>query len=203
VDKKRGFKHIQVNDRSFAMQLMLQLYKKRGYSHETLFTGAAVLDRYLALTGPQNFPSNQTTNLALTCLLIGAKLEQPKHPNFMNMINALEDLNGDKCKKEDLVNLEEKILRLLGFDFNFNGPKQFLDRYLRVLGYDANVKVNQMALQILTLSLVDEKLLNYRASQIAASAAILAINIFMVQKELKEGRSDTSINSFFYIKPSD
>ena len=51
-DKKRCFKHIQVNDRSFAMQLMLQLYKKRGYSHETLFTGAAVLDRYLALTGP-------------------------------------------------------------------------------------------------------------------------------------------------------
>lgn len=41
----------------------------------------------------------------------------------MNMINALEDLNGDKCRKEDLVELEEKILRLLGFDFNFNGPK--------------------------------------------------------------------------------
>lgn len=195
VDKKRGIKHIQVNDRSFAMQLLLQLYKKRGYSHETLFTGAAVLDRYLALSGPENFPSNQTTNLALACLLIGAKLEQPKHPNFMNMINALEDLNGDKCKKEDLVELEEKILRLLGFDFNFNGPKQFLDRYLRVLGYDNNAKVNQMALQILTLSLVDEKLLNYRASQIAASAVILAVNIFMVQKELKEGADPAS--SFF------
>lgn len=202
VDKKRGFKHIQVNDRSFAMQLMLQLYKKRGYSHETLFTGAAVLDRYLALTGPQNFASNQTTNLALACLLIGAKLEQPKHPNFMNMINALEDLNGDKCKKEDLVELEEKILRLLGFDFNFNGPKQFLDKYLRVLGYDNNTKVNQMALQILTLSLVDEKLLNYRASQIAASAVILAINIFMVQKELKEGISDSHANSFFAVSKS-
>jgi hypothetical protein len=113
------------------------------------------------------------------------------------MINALEDLNGDKCKKEDLVELEEKILRLLGFDFNFNGPKQFLDRYLRVLGFDSNAKVNQMALQILTLSLVDEKLLNYRASQIAASAVILAVNIFMVQKELKEGRADTSADSFF------
>ena len=55
-----------------------------------------------------------------------------------------------------------------------------MDRYLRVLGFDNNAKVNQMALQILTLSLVDEKLLNYRASQIAASAAILAINIYMV-----------------------
>ena len=115
----------------------------------------------------------------------------------MNMINALEDLNGDKCKKEDLVELEEKILRLLGFDFNFNGPKQFLDRYLRVLGYDNNAKVNQMALQILTLSLVDEKLLNYRASQIAASAVVLAINIYMVQKELKEGIADTCATSFF------
>ena len=61
--------------------------------------------------------------MALTCLLIGAKMEQPKHPNFMNMINALEDLNGDKCKKEDLVNLEETILRHFGFDFNFTGPK--------------------------------------------------------------------------------
>ena len=181
---------------------MLQLYKKRGYSHETLFTGAAVLDRYLALSGPENFPSNQTTNLALTCLLIGAKLEQPKHPNFMNMINALEDLNGDKCKKEDLVELEEKILRLLGFDFNFNGPKQFLDRYVRVLGYDNNAKVNQMALQILTLSLVDEKLLNYRASQIAASAVVLAINIFMVQKELKEG-TDPSTTSFFAVNQNE
>jgi hypothetical protein len=65
-----------------------------------------------------------------------------------------------------------------------------------VLGYDNNPKVNQMALQILTLSLVDEKLLNYRASQIAASAVILAVNIFMVQKELKEGTVDPA-NSFF------
>jgi len=50
--KSKGFKAIQVNDRSYAMQLMLQLYKKRGYSHETLFTSAAVLDRYLCLVGP-------------------------------------------------------------------------------------------------------------------------------------------------------
>ena len=121
--KSKGFKAIQVNDRSYAMQLMLQLYKKRGYSHETLFTSAAVLDRYLCLVGPQNFASCDTTKLALAALLIGAKLEQPKHPNFMNMINALEDLNGEKVKKDELVLLEEKVLRHLGFDFNFNGPK--------------------------------------------------------------------------------
>ena len=60
-----------------------------------------------------------------------------------------------------------------------------------------------MALQILTLSLVDEKLLNFRASQIAASDLILAINIFMVQKELKEGKSDSDADSFFYIKQSE
>ena len=60
-----------------------------------------------------------------------------------------------------------------------------------------------MALQILTLSLVDEKLLNFRASQIAASALILAINIFMVQKELKEGKSDSDADSFFYINQSE
>lgn len=82
----------------------------------------------------------------------------------MNMIVALEDINGEKCKKQDLVDLEEKILRKFNFDFNFNGPKQFLDRFIRVLGYQDNKKIHQIALQILTLSLVDAKLLNYRSS---------------------------------------
>lgn len=74
---------------------------------------------------------------------------------------------------------------------------------MRVLGYQDNTKIYQIALQILTLSLVDEKLLNYRCSQIAASALILAVNIYMVQKELKEGTSPFSTTSFFYIKPSE
>ena len=37
----------------------------------------------------------------------------------------------------------------------------------------------------------------------AASSLILAINIYMVQNELKEGKSDQDPSSFFYIRPQD
>jgi len=39
------------------------------------------------------------------------------------MIYALEDVNGDIVKREELIDLESKILRQFGFDFNFVGPK--------------------------------------------------------------------------------
>ena len=80
------------------------------------------------------------------------------------MIYALNDLNGDTVEREDLIELEQQILRQLGFDFNFVGPKQFLDRYMRVLDIEYKPKVYKMALQILSLSIVNQQLLDYRPS---------------------------------------
>lgn len=162
--RRRGFKPIQPKDRSYAMELMLQLYQARGYSFETLFAAANCFDRYVALVGPQNISKSDITKLALTCLLIGAKLEQPNYPNFNNMIYALKDLNGDKVTREELIEQEQKILRKFGFDFNFVGPKQFLDRYIRILELEYKPKVYKMALQILSLSIVNHELLSYRPS---------------------------------------
>jgi len=88
------------------MELMLQLYQARNYTYETLFAGASVFDRYVALVGHQNISKGDITLLAVTCLLIGAKLEQPNYPNFNNMIYALEDVNGDIVKREDIIDLE-------------------------------------------------------------------------------------------------
>lgn len=122
------------------------MYQARGYSFETLFAGANCFDRYVALAGPQNIAKSDITKLALACLLIGAKLEQPNYPNFNNMIYALEELNGDKVTREELIRQESVILRQFGFDFNFVGPKQFLDRYIRILGLEYKPKVYKMAL---------------------------------------------------------
>lgn len=168
------------------MELMLQLYQARKYSYETLFAGASVFDRYVALVGIQNISKNDITLLAVTCLLIGAKLEQPNYPNFNNMIYALEDVNGDILKREDLIHLEQKILRQFAFDFNFVGPKQFLDRYMRILELENKSKIQKMALQILSLSIVNHKLISYRPSQIAACSLIIALNIYTAQKHIKK-----------------
>ena len=74
---------------------------------------------------------------------------------------------------------------VLGFDFNFPGPVQPLERFLRVLYYDANHEVKLMSLEICKFSLNDPCFLNYRPSMVAASALIISINLFQKNKSDK------------------
>ena len=48
-------------------------------------------------------------------MLIAAKLEQPISPSFNRMIALLPSYEQNKFKKQDLINLEEKILIALQF----------------------------------------------------------------------------------------
>ena len=80
--------------------------------------------------------------------------------------------------KESLIELENEIIFMFGCDFNFHGPTNFLDRYLRVLDFHNEDVIQMMSSEISKFSLNDEKFLNYRPSQIAACSVILSINIF-------------------------
>lgn len=99
------------------------------------------------------------------------------------MINLLTDEEKKYVSKHSLIELEAKILCKMGFDFNFPGPMQSMERYLRVLNYDTNKTIQDMAFQICKFQLNDARFLNYKPSQIAACSVILAINIYEKDKE--------------------
>ena len=44
-----------------------------------------------------------------------------------------------------MINLEAKILMTLGFDLHFPGPVQSLERFLRILDFNQNQTVFDMA----------------------------------------------------------
>ena len=77
-------------------------------------------------------------NLAVICILMAAKLEQPISPSFSRMISLLSVDEQKFVNKQSLIDLEAQILIKLGFDFNFPGPIQPMERYLRMLDYDKN-----------------------------------------------------------------
>jgi hypothetical protein len=76
---------------------------------------------------------------------MSAKLEQPISPSFTRMINLLSLEEKKTVTKQSLIDLESDILIKLGFDFNFPGPIQSMERYLRILGYDLNRSVYEMS----------------------------------------------------------
>ena len=116
--------------------------------------------------------------LATISILMAAKLEQPISPSFTRMINLLTDDEKKNLNKQALIELEADILSAFCFDFNFPGPVQSMERYLRILGYALNKTVYDMSYQICKFQLNDSKFLDYRCSQIAACAIIIAVNIF-------------------------
>jgi hypothetical protein len=168
------------SQRSLAVYLMIELNLKRSYEIDTLFMAVNVMDRYLAMAGHWNVRPEDLDTLACSCLLIAAKLEQPQVPNYQNMIYAYDDLKGQEqstMTKADIKAMEEKVLVQLGFDFNFSSPRHFLDRYIRILDeHICSEETKTLALQILVLQQVNEKMLAYSGSQVAAASLILAIN---------------------------
>ena len=81
-----------------------------------------IFDRFMFLVamGHCKFDKKRLDTLVCTCLIIAAKFEQPKKPDFYNMINALIDLRGKVVTKDDIVLMEQEIVLQFGFDFNFS-----------------------------------------------------------------------------------
>jgi hypothetical protein len=75
---------------------------------------------------------------------LAAKLEQPISPSFTRMISLLTEEEKKLVTKQKLIDLETNILITFGFDFNFPGPIQSMERYLRLLDYDLNTQLYEM-----------------------------------------------------------
>lgn len=121
------------------------MHTKKEYKPETLFIAAGIFDRYLYMVGLQNVAKAEVVSLSVISMLLSAKLEQPISPSFVRMINLLTEEEKALTNKQRLIDLESNILMTLGFDFNFVGPVQFLERYLRVLEYDSNKTIFDMS----------------------------------------------------------
>ena len=61
------------------------------------------------------------------------------------MINLLSEDEKKNVTKYSLIDLEADILIKMSFDYNFPGPIQSLERFLRILKYDKNRTVYDMS----------------------------------------------------------
>ena len=82
---------ITTYDRSYGIQKIFALHAKKAYKHETLFIAASIMDRYIFMVGPSNFQKSSMISLAAISVLMAAKLEEPRSPNFNIMIGLLSD----------------------------------------------------------------------------------------------------------------
>ena len=161
--------------------LLEELVRKRRYRRETLFLAVSLADRYLVTLTVSERPAPCLVNLAVTCLLLAAKLNQPLRPKFDLMNRLLQQDYDVTVKTEDFLALEMDILKVLKFDLQFVSPLPFLDRYQRVFGLDleeadsASRKVGALARDFCLFMQREAHFLQFRPSQQAAAALVLAV----------------------------
>ena len=128
---------------AFTRQRMVMLIEEltalKDYRTETLYLAVSLADRYLQKLAHQKKEAPCLILLAVTCVLIAAKVEQPKCPSFGNMVGLLFVRHGVKLGERDLVCMEESILLALDFDLESVPPLLFLERFIRVFGLDQSV----------------------------------------------------------------
>lgn len=130
------------------------------------------------MVGHWNFTEERYVLLATISVLMSAKLEQDTSPSFNRMISLLSNREYRCVSKQELIDLEYDIIFRFGCDFNFPGPVESMERYLRVLGYHKNEKVTKLCREILRQQIKHADLLNYRPSQVAACTVLVAINMY-------------------------
>ena len=118
------------------MTLIEDLHYKKSYSEETLFIAVGLADRYLINILVQEIDAPCLVDLAVTCLLVAAKLNQHLRPKFDLMNDLLESFYDISVEKQDFIRLEKDLLIKLNFDLQFSTPISFLERFERLFDLD-------------------------------------------------------------------
>ena len=98
-------------------------------------------------------------------------------PSINRMIRLLSDEERQYVTKPLVIQMESEIVRALNFDMNFLSPLTFLERFLRLGEVHEDFKVNTIAEELCKLAMTKIEFLDYKPSQIAAAAYIIAHNL--------------------------
>jgi len=141
---------------------------------ETLFLTVNIIDKYLtkATVSRQNLQL-----LGVTAMFIACKYEEIYAPEIKNFAY----ITDNSYTKDDILNMERQVLKVLDFNVTMTSSYQFLQRFIEYL--DCEEKVKYMAQYLIELALLDCNLLTYKPSIMAAAALYITNRLVTRKKE--------------------
>mmetsp|Transcript_3134 Transcript_3134/g.5830 ORF Transcript_3134/g.5830 Transcript_3134/m.5830 type:complete len:383 (+) Transcript_3134:182-1330(+) len=157
--------HINERMRSILVDWLVEVHLKFKLVPETLYLTINVIDRYLeraTVTRPK------LQLVGVTALLIASKYEEIYPPELRDLVYICDHA----YRKEQILQMEETILKCLEYKITIPSAHAFLVRYLKAAHADR--KIVQLSCFILDGTLQSYNLLHYLPSQLAAAAVLIA-----------------------------
>lgn len=159
--------------RSVLVDWLVEVAQEYNLCTETLFLSVIYIDRCL---GKIKINRNQLQLIGITSLFIASKYEEIYAPTIEDFCY----ITDSTYNREEVLQMERKLLEILSFELTQPTIKTFLTKMLEETG--ATVKVKMLAVFLAELTLTEYKFLCFRPSMIATSAVILS---FITIKKVK------------------
>lgn len=108
--------------------------------------------------------------LGLTAILIATKYEEIYPPSLQELLSVSEN----KFSRRDVIEMEHQMLSKLEFSILAPSAYRFLERFSKLSTVAHDEQTFFFAQYIQEIALLDESLLKYRPSEIAAGSLILS-----------------------------
>lgn len=157
--------HINERMRSILVDWLVEVHLKFKLVPETLYLTVNLIDRYLERKEVSR-PKLQL--VGVSCLLIASKYEEIYPPELRDLVYICDRAYA----RNEIIEMEETILKSLEYQITIPSAHAFLVRYLKA-GH-ADKKIVQISCYILDGTLQSYNLLHYLPSQLAAAAVFVA-----------------------------
>ncbi|KAG1676515.1 hypothetical protein FOA52_000058 [Chlamydomonas sp. UWO 241] len=151
--------------RAILVDWLVEVAEEYKLCADTLYQAVNYIDRFMSL---QTVPRNQLQLVGVTCMWVAAKYEEIYPPNVSDFCY----ITDNTYPKEQLVHMEEVILKRLDYELTVPTAKTFLRRLLQVCNPDE--LLHFLSNYLTELALLDYSMLNFVPSVTAAAGVYLA-----------------------------
>jgi len=116
-------KDINPSMREILCDWLIEVHLKFKLLPETLYLTVNLIDRFLSTT---SIYRNKLQLVGVTAMLIASKYEEIYPP----IVSDFVYITDNAYKREEILEMEEKMLKKLQFSIHFTSPYRFLQRFL-------------------------------------------------------------------------
>ncbi|KAG2498047.1 hypothetical protein HYH03_003808 [Edaphochlamys debaryana] len=151
--------------RSILVDWLVEVSEEYRMVPDTLYYAVSFLDRVLSV---QRVSRSQLQLVGITCMWIAAKYEEIYPPN----VGEFSYITDNTYSREQLVQMEEEVLKKLKYELTVPTAKTFLRRLLQVCNPDD--QLHFVSNYLTEISLMEASMLTFLPSEIAAASVYLA-----------------------------
>ena len=151
--------------RAILVSWLVEVHLKYKLLPETLYIAVNLVDRFCA---SQTVARSDYQLLGVTAMLIACKYEEIYVPK----INEFVDITDNTYTREQILELEFRILKELDYNVTFPTTYRFVERFHHIT--DGPREVFELACYLLELCLVEVRMNRWLPSRIACSALYLS-----------------------------